>query len=103
MAGEQSTTKIHSFTSGWAAVAVQVVIFVFYGAYVTFSSQQNKEYIEKINEEKMPIRLQVVETKMEYYDKIIDKMDDMADDIKDVQLQIRDLQNTTTRRNNESN
>ena len=87
-----STHKFHPITSGWASIIIQIIIVVFYGAYATFNINQNKAQIVAIETERLPVRVEVLETKLAFYDRIISKIDRMSDDVQEVKVQIKDIQ-----------
>lgn len=59
----------------WIAVWTQLLGWIFWGAWYTFTTSHNSKMIELINQQNIPTRLSVIESKLRGYDSLGDKID----------------------------
>ena len=82
----------------WFNFVIQIIIVIGWGSYFTFLAGQNEKDIAKIYSENMPTRIEVLETKIIVYDKILKRMADMEGQLYAMGLRIERLTVLSERR-----
>lgn len=87
MAQEEKDSARLGLVSLTTVVIIQLIAWIFWGAWFTFSTRNNTSLLEDLARENLPTRMSVVESKVNGYDKLISKMNALS-------LQIAKLEGT---------
>ena len=81
--------KTELLNSNWVSIGIQILVGIFWIAYFSFITHNNNERLEGFLKRELPTRVKVIETRLEYYDKILNRMDSLSDEINQLKLEIR--------------
>lgn len=59
-------------------ITVQLITWVFWGAWFTFSTINNTKLLEEIHKHKLPSRVAILEHQIKDFEKLFDKMDELS-------------------------
>ncbi len=67
-----------SLVSLTTVIIIQLIAWIFWGAWFTFSTRNNTSLLEDLAKENLPTRMSVVESKVNGYDRLISKMNALS-------------------------
>jgi hypothetical protein len=74
-------------SSTMVTIIIQLSLWIFWGAYYTFTTNQNGKLLEELKNENLPTRIKVLEVKVEYYDRILERLDSLAQEINELKIE----------------